>query len=29
MENYYNESIARLFKVIAELKTEKDCATFF
>lgn len=29
MESYYNESIARLFKVIAELKTEKECSDFF
>ena len=29
MENYHNESIDRLFKVIADLKTEKECADFF
>ena len=29
MESYYNESVARLFKVVAELNTEKECADFF
>ena len=29
MENYHNESIDRLFQVIADLKTERECADFF
>ena len=29
MENYHNESTKRLFRVIAELKTEEECKNFF
>lgn len=29
MGNYYNESAARLFRVIAGLKTESECKSFF
>ncbi len=28
MADFHNESVKRLYKVISELKTEKDCADF-